>query len=504
MLKKLFYASLVTGVTVMGSSDSCAKSYNKALSDLTKKIKSLEQKIDSLQLDQETNDDELMSVKSHLIDMENNTNSWTNSFDIEPGIGLKISSKDKTSYVKLVGLLQIDWVNYDTRLNNREDFQNISTSGAKNYQFSEGISLRNLSLGLEGKYKNSWQYGVELDVKESSAELDSVYLAYNINRNLQIKLGKVEPPFTLEDSISDDNATFSEHSNGNATLEPAKSFGVNINGGGDYYSWSVGAYANSITGAGDKTDPRQDYTIAGRFALALLNNHQNLFHLGASGYRTDFSNNDSLNLEPKLFANTDNLVSPPGVLFPNAKDEFKIHSAQYIGAYGVETIVKHRSFTLQSEYQLQDITDMTYGGMKLSNYYVQASFFLTGESRSYNVRKGVLEELIPKQDFSLSKKGKGAFEIAVRYGELDIERNLLDSTPAKLPDGITGFIPFGMKEMRVKEFDIVLNHYLNKNVKLSVNYIRNTVEFLDPDGIDKAKGRDYDNYAFVGRVQLVF
>ena len=88
-------------------------------------------------------------------------------------------------------------------------------------------------------------------------------------------------------------------------------------------------------------------------------------------------------------------------------------------------------------------------GGDLDGYYVQASYVLTGESRSYDTSIGAFKGVSPGTKF-LSDGGLGAWEATLRLSNLDY---------TDLNGGD-----------EVESWTLGLNWYLNKNVRVLFNY----------------------------------
>ena len=81
-----------------------------------------------------------------------------------------------------------------------------------------------------------------------------------------------------------------------------------------------------------------------------------------------------------------------------------------------------------------------------------ASYVLTGEENSW---RGIT----PKRPFNLSGGGWGAWEIAARYSELDIDD---DTFPI--------FANPDTSATKARSWTIGVNWHLNRNVKFNLNY----------------------------------
>jgi phosphate-selective porin OprO and OprP len=59
---------------------------------------------------------------------------------------------------------------------------------------------------------------------------------------------------------------------------------------------------------------------------------------------------------------------------------------------------------------------------KFSGTYVQASYFLTGEHRPYNSKYRLFSRVRPKENYTgRDGGGRGAWQVALRYSELDLD-----------------------------------------------------------------------------------
>jgi phosphate-selective porin OprO/OprP len=132
------------------------------------------------------------------------------------------------------------------------------------------------------------------------------------------------------------------------------------------------------------------------------------------------------------------------------------------------------AFSLQAEYCRVWVHDARLeGGVRsptFSSWYVQASYFLTGEYRTYRRyvgqrTVGVFDRPRPSEDFFFVPLGegggwrdwglgRGAWEVAVRYSSLD-----LDDPSQGVPAQTLRDVTFG------------LNWYLTFNTKVQWNYI---------------------------------
>jgi phosphate-selective porin OprO/OprP len=128
-------------------------------------------------------------------------------------------------------------------------------------------------------------------------------------------------------------------------------------------------------------------------------------------------------------------------------------SAEALNLVGGETGLIYGPASLQGEYILAN-TDTGLGtDSSLKGFYLQTSFILTGEHRSYRQSDAAFGEIRPRRSFLSKAGGIGAWEVAVRFSKIDLN------------DG-----PLAGGELR--DWTAGLNWYLNPNARVMWNYVR--------------------------------
>ena len=96
------------------------------------------------------------------------------------------------------------------------------------------------------------------------------------------------------------------------------------------------------------------------------------------------------------------------------------HKAESIGMFGGELAGAYGPFHGQAEYMMAQVSGEGYSSDDLlQGFYAQGGWFITGETRPYDEKKGVWNRVIPKSNF-LSGDGWGAWEVAARYDMMDM------------------------------------------------------------------------------------
>jgi len=116
------------------------------------------------------------------------------------------------------------------------------------------------------------------------------------------------------------------------------------------------------------------------------------------------------------------------------KHEDGVEFSDQVDLLSLEAAWINGPISLQGEYITAN-ADRTDGSedVDLDGYYVQAIYFLNGEHRNYKTSEAAFSRVKPKENFSYG--GLGAWEIAARYSELDL--NDQDITGGELRN-ITG------------------------------------------------------------------
>lgn len=251
----------------------------------------------------------------------------------------------------------------------------------------------------QGKH---WKGKLKLDADKTrtNKQFKEVYLKYKSRNGMNVTIGKINEPFSLElMSDSSKNRPALEPSIIKDIFKPSKRYGLMWSRKTGKVNIASGIYA-------DKTNNNR-YALTSRVTYTPFKTKNKLLHLGLA-----CSIRDKKNL------------------------------------LGVEAAAAFGSLLFRSEYMGAAINS------RINNsYYLQASYFLTGESRSYRSGK-FLNSLKP-----FSKKG--AMELVARLNKMD-DNN---------------------KQVEIRNTTFGLNYYLNSKFRLSAHYLMNDNENTN-DSID--------------------
>jgi len=192
------------------------------------------------------------------------------------------------------------------------------------------------------------------------------------------------------------------------------------------------------------------YNVTGRITVLPIYRDKgvSLLHIGAAySYRNP---DDSLSYD----------ACPEAHLANDFIDTGSFASDQ-VDLLGLEAAWVNGPFSLQGEYITADADRINSSDVGFDGYYVQASYFLTGEHRSYKTSEAAFSRIKPKENYSYGG-GCGAWELKARYSELDL--NDSNITGGELNNITAG-----------------LNWYLNPNTIIMWDYVH-----ADKDNVGQA------------------
>ncbi len=295
-----------------------------------------------------------------------------------------------------------------------------------------GTEFRRLRFFLKGRMFGDWEYKFQPDISEDELTIQDAYLRYAGMQNAGVTIGSFRQPFSLEDMNSSKYITFMERGLPNVFAP-----GIRMGLGYDRH-WDNASFAAAIMGqpAGKGDDGDEGLSVGSRLTFAPRHEKGQVLHFGASVAWQQPE--DSINQDLRYRQRPESHVTNTRLV-----DTGTIVNVDNTLLYGLEAAGVWGPLSAQTEYMVANVSaleDYTFGGG-----YAYVSYFLTGESRPYNVKDGTFGRIKPK--------GKGgAWEVALRYSTLD------------LSDGTV----LGGKENNIT---VGLNYQPNPNVRFMANYI---------------------------------
>ncbi|MES2636793.1 MAG: porin [Pseudomonadota bacterium] len=382
--------------------------------------------------------------------------------------GLVIKGADGDFSIKLGGRMHADYTNHTG---------DESLSGGK--EAVDGTEIRRGRIALSGTVYKDYDYIIETDFGGDRISVKDLFLVYHgFDAPLDFTVGHQKHAVSMEIQESSNDIMFTERSLVSALTVPYfdRAIGINLKGFGDNWNVQGGVYGDSMTNGTSNKDEGKGFGARGSFAP--INEADKVLHVGASlGYRKVSEDNLSNTKATEFSYRTTNLS---GLKLSDARftnmDDVSLAGVELAGMYG--------PLSFQSEYARASVSRTTGSDVDFDAFYAQIGYTLTGESRTYKGSDGEFKRLTPKNNFDWKKGTWGAWEVAGRYDELDLN------------DGnITGG--------EQKRVSLSLNWYLNDDVRVLAGYTR--AFDLEDAPITKADGSDADDIdVYTVRAQWAF
>jgi phosphate-selective porin OprO/OprP len=306
-----------------------------------------------------------------------------------------------------------------------------------------GIEFRRARLYTEGQIYKDFGWKFEYDFADSAFK-DVFLYARNVPGVQQIKLGHYKEPFSLEELTSDNFTTFMERGLPNV-FAPHRRTGVGAHMVflDQRMTWAAGGYRGDTNNLGFGFGGEQAYDLTTRLTgLPWYDDTGHLLHLGLS-YSHQFRSNFELSYAQRPEAHlAPNFVDTPDFL-TDGVDLLNPELALIVGP-----------FSAQAEY-IQTFVDTPegMGDPRFFGWYGFVSYFLTGESRAYNLEDAAFERVKPHDNFGFARgTGWGALEAAARFSQLSLDSG-----------GVSGG--------RLADTTLGLTWYLNPNMRILANYV---------------------------------
>jgi phosphate-selective porin OprO/OprP len=217
---------------------------------------------------------------------------------------------------------------------------------------------------------------------------------------------------------------------------------------GESWSLALGLFGEGLDDGDDNDVGDEGWGGGFRATYAPIAGARRALHLGlAANYRTYGANPDYEDSRLRLRSRPESHVADTWLLDTD-NDLVAVDAATRLG---LEAAAVLGAFSLQGEYLQAHVArgdgqaDLLFDG-----YYAYASWFLTGESRNYDVRHGEFNRIRPLRNFGHG--GPGAWEFGLRYSALDLEDEDIEGGVAQ-------------------NFTLGVNWYLNPQLRLMANYI---------------------------------
>ncbi len=358
--------------------------------------------------------------------------------------GIRMDSADGNIQLKMGGRLQYDfgWVDgggMESVLGDLED----------------GADVRRARLYFAGKLYHDLAFKLQFDFADGDADLKDAYLQFkNIPLIGNIRAGQFKEPFSLDELTSSKYTTFMERGLPNA-LVPGRNVGIMAMDSilDKRMTWAAGVFYDVNEYGEGSQDGGYNFTTRITGTPIYDNDGRNVLHVGGSYSLRDPKGGLRYRSRPEAHFVSQRFT------------DTGTFAADWVNLLGAEAAWVHGPLSVQGEYVGASVTGSADSDSQLfSSFYVQSSYFLTGEHRPYDRKTGTFGRVRPKRNFR-QDGGWGAIEVAARYSYLDLRGGGLPDSARQLQDITLG-----------------ANWYLNPNMRIMANYVHSMVDGSDVSG----------------------
>lgn len=351
-----------------------------------------------------------------------------------------------------------------------------SSSGDPAYQpfLADGTEFRRARLFVEGdlngytRFKAQYDFADEIDRSatdsagntvqfDDAPAFKDVYLELHELPGVgAIRFGHFKEPFSLEELTSSNHNTFMERALPNL-FAPSRNTGIMLHNqhAGGRLTWAVGGFAETD----DEGTARSGSTnISGRFTgLPWYRDDNRFLHLGLG-----------LSLRMPDAGTVEFSTRPEADLGGEPISTGTISNVDDLTLLSAEAAMVFKRFSVQGEYFRTDLDDgATDPGF--DGWYLYGSFWLTRrDHRSYDKSAGAFGRVQPATPFDPLKGGAGAWEVALRYSQLDLSETPNGAAP---PTGSTAQVGG-----EIRNLTIGINWHLNDFTRFMFNYVNSELE----------------------------
>lgn len=374
--------------------------------------------------------------------------------------GIKIKTEDGRFEANVNGRIQFDYYSFSEDTGATIGTTPFGSAVVANGANRGGAAFRRAYLTLTGK-AYGWDYKFENDFSRASTSDGRTFREMWIGTNVgpgKLIIGQHKPFRGMEELTSSNDLTLMERPNVSATgIYNGRQYLTGLFYKGNTETFGYGVYASTL---GDATQTTEGHSLGGRAYYFPFSEDGKTLHV-ALAYSSDREDAGSATANPVFVYGGRRGISlglgnAGSALGSGFGTQNTIHG-ELAGSLG--------SFTGQAEYAMATLEN-AYGTAAASSdadvtaYYVQGSYFITGEKKVYKKDRGAFGSPKPINDF-------GAVEAVVRY---ESSKNDETTTAAARGCALGGVAAGSYQKCEGSQITIGANWYVNPNVRFMLNY----------------------------------
>lgn len=357
--------------------------------------------------------------------------------------GLTLQSNDANFKMKIGGRIQYDHAVY----NQNEDLESLHGPLAT----KNGTKFRRAWLSNVGTLYKNVDFGLFVALEGGKVGFRGAYMGLkNIPLLGHIRVGQLKEPIRLEVSTSSKHLLFLERS---FAVDYAPIFNNGLLIYNDFLnkrlSAQFGLFRNADLNKANDIEANGGYNITQRITGLPVLEKTHFFHLGGSySFRKPSDHTLRIRSRPESHVGEKYYI-----------DTDVIQEVDHSNMVNFEALFGINSFSIQGEYLSTEVKRLARSlekNLRFSTYYIQGSYCLTGEKRSYKNSLSGVNAINPLRNFD-GANGYGALEIAAKYSQSDLN---------------SGAVKGGAQ----KDVTLGFNWYLNPLTKVVLNHVWASIE----------------------------
>ncbi len=290
--------------------------------------------------------------------------------------------------------------------------------------------IRTARIGVEGTWNQNWAYKAEAALSSAGGvtQWEDLTLEYKPNDTTSLMIGNFKST-GFENISSSRYITMMERGPFNDVMDNGRvmTAAAKING----ETWTAAAFihGDSVNSADPALGSSEQFGYGARGTFVPVNGDFTKLHLGGSIRFRDRGKGAAPLFQYRVRNNTNFGGRNVDTGAIGDKD----------AQYAAEFLLIHKAFSLQGEYLSANVERANGIDHDIDAFYVSGSWFLTGEMRNLDVKRGELGRtriLNP-----MTAGGMGAVELAVRYDSVDLTEAFTQARPAPPAPAVAAISP---------------------------------------------------------------
>ncbi len=334
------------------------------------------------------------------------------------------------------------------------------------FRFNNGIMIRRARFALKGTLYEKWMAELDLDFAYNEVEIKDMYIGYEFNDHVSVKVGNFKEPMSMERITSSKYLSGMERPMAVEMFAAGRRLGIAATAWNRHWWVSGGFFGSEVSILQKEKNRGHDgYGFTARAAVSPILRDDMTLHIGAYGtYRTP----EALGLENRL---VEFRTFPESRVDRRRFVRTEIPNVNHYTTTGIELAYKYRKLLTYGEYIFTDLSRYRLDGDKkvdlknatFDGWYATVSYMILGGQREYAPDDAEFGPM------SYVREKGGNLELAARVSNV----NLNDFHDAS--SVITGG--------EATSYSASLNWYPNRNILIGLNYT-----FMDNDKYADDKG----------------